>query len=163
MKDKVKVLIKVDASCQTPEVVIRAAQETELVRRLAAAVARCAKSDAPRIAVFDGNSTVLLDQGDVLRVYTAPRKLMVCSDRGTYEARCSLKEMEKNLDPDVFVRISRFELINMERVSGFDVSLSGTIQVSLDDGSATFVARRYVSAVEQRLDQLSMRGGQADE
>ena len=163
MKERVKVRIDLDASCQVPEVVIRTAKKGELVQRLVSAIERCARSNAARIAVFDGSTALLLSQEDILRVYTEPRKLMVCADGGTYEARCSLKDMEKTLDPENFVRISRFEIINMERVSGFDVSLSGTIQVKFDDGSATFVARRYVQSIEQRLDQLSAKGGRADE
>lgn len=70
--------------------------------------------------------------------------------------------MEKTLDRERFVRISRFEIINMEKVSGFDMSISGTIQVTFQDGSATFVARRYVNAIEKRLE-LLYTGGNADE
>lgn len=163
MKDRCMVRIELDASCETPEVVIRTNKETELVEKLVSAVRRCIKSDVPRIAVSDGNATALLNQEDILRVYTEPRKLMVCTDGRKYEARCSLKEMEKTLDPEFFVRISRFELINMERVSGFDVSLAGTIQVNFDDGSSTWVARRYVSAIEQKLALLYAKGGRGDE
>jgi DNA-binding LytR/AlgR family response regulator len=52
---------------------------------------------------------------------------MVCTERGTFQARCPLQEMEAMLDPETFVRISRFELINMEKATGFDLSVSGTI------------------------------------
>ena len=163
MNDRVKVRIELDPGCISPEVVIRTAQQTEFVDRLVSVIEQYAKRDMPRIAVSEGSATVLLDQMDILRVYTEPRKLMVCTDGGTFEARCSLKEMEKKLDPESFVRISRFELINMERVSGFDMGLSGTIRVAFDDGSAAWVARRYVRTIEQRLDQLTAKGGQADE
>lgn len=163
MKDRVKIRIALDPSCRTPEVVIRTDRETELVEKLVSAIERCAKSGASRIAVFDGNSALLLSQQDVVRVYTEARKLMVCAGKGKYEARCSLQEMENTLDSETFVRISRFELINMERVSGFDVSVSGTIQVTFDDGSSTWVARRYVRAIEQRLEHLYAKGGRKDE
>ena len=163
MKDKLKVRIDLDVGCASPEVIIRTAEKTEFVEKLVSLIERYAKNDVPRIAVLNGNATVLLDQMDIFRVYTETRKLMVRTVRGTFEARCSLKEMEKTLDSESFVRISRFEIINMERVSGFDVSFSGTIQVKFDDGSATFVARRYVQTIEQRLDQLYARGGQSDE
>ena len=163
MKERVKVRIDLDASCQVPEVVIRTAQKTEMVEKIISALKRCAQSDVPRIAVYDGSARRLLSQGDILRVYTEPRKLMVCTARGKFEARCSLKERETTLDPEIFVRISRFELINMEKVSGFDVSLSGTIQVMFDDGSSTFVARRYVRTIAQKLDQLYAKGGGTDE
>lgn len=163
MKDKVKIRIELDASCDVPEVIIRTPQKTEFAEKLASAVERYAKSDMPRIAVTDGSATVLLEQTDILRVYTELRKLMVHTVRGTFEARCSLKEMEKMLDPETFVRISRFEIINIEKVSGFDMGLSGTIQVLFDDGGTGWVARRFVQAIEQRLDQLSGKEGLANE
>ncbi len=163
MKEKIRLRVELDAACDTPEVVIRTARKTEFVKELASVIERYVQSDVPRIAVSDGSATILLEQKDILRVYTEPRKLMVCAERGTYEARCSLKEMEKTLNAERFVRISRFELINMEKVSGFDMGLSGTIQVNLTDGSATWVARRYVQAIEQRLDQLYAKGGHGDE
>ncbi len=163
MRDKVKVRIELDPGCVSPEVIIRTAQKTEFVEKLVSVIERYAKNDVPRIAVSDGSNTVLLDQTDIIRVYTEPRKLMVCTARDTVEARCSLKEMEKILDPENFMRISRFEIINMEKVAGFNMGLSGTIKVIFDDGSSTFVARRYVRAVEQKLDLLSAKGGRADE
>ncbi|MBR3503318.1 MAG: LytTR family transcriptional regulator [Clostridia bacterium] len=158
-----KVRIELDPSCRTPEVVIRTDQKTPLVDKLVSAIERIAKSDTPRIAVFDGSAALLLDQRDIFRVYTAPRKLMVCSGKGTFEARCSLQEIERALDEESFVRISRFEIINMEKVAGFDVSVSGTIKVAFDDGSSTWVARRYVRMIEQRLEHLYAKGGRADE
>lgn len=163
MKDRVKVRIELDPSCHTPEVVIRTDQETELVKSLVSVMERWTKTDPSRIAVSNGNATLLLSQEDILRVYTEPRKLIVCTAKGTFEARFSLQEMENMLNPDSFVRISRFEIINMEKVSGFDVSVSGTIQVTFDDGSSTWVARRYVRAIEQRLERLYAKGGRADE
>lgn len=163
MKDRMIVRVETDPACHVPEVIIRTDRETELVKKLLSAIERCARSGAPRVTVFDGNTALLLSQRDIVRVYTAPRRLMVCAAQGTYEARMSLQEMEKTLDPESFVRISRFELINMEKVAGFDLSVSGTIQVKFDDGSCTWVARRYVRAIEERLEHLYAKGGRADE
>ena len=102
--------------------------------------------------MYDGKTTLLINQDEIVRVYTEPRKLMVQTAAGeTYEARTTLKELEMALDDECFVRISRFELINMEKVSGFDVGVSGTIRVTFEDGTTSWVARRYVRAIEQKL------------
>lgn len=156
--NNVRVRVELDPACGTPEVVIRTDRETELVKKLAAAVERCARRDGPPVTVYDGNTALRLDTDRILRIYTQPRKVMVCTGSRTYESRCSLQEMETLLGAERFVRISRFEIINMERVIGFDVSVSGTIQVRFEDGSATWVARRYVHAIEQRLEHLIAKG-----
>ena len=63
----------------------------------------------------------------------------------------TLAEMEARLNRCRFLRISRSEIINLNKVSNFDFSLSGTIQVHFDDGSSTWVARRYVRAIQEIL------------
>ena len=152
MNNKVKVRVEIDPSCNEPEVVIRTDRETEYIRKLASDIDKIAEKDVPQIRVYDGRSSLLISQDEIIRVYTEPRKLMVQTAVGeTYEARSTLKELEMVLDEECFVRISRFEVINMDRVAGFDVSVSGTIRVTFEDGTISWVARRYVRAIEQKL------------
>ena len=152
MNNKVKVRVEIDPSCNESEVVIRTDRETEYIRKLASDIDKIAEKDVPQIRVYDGRSSLLISQDEIIRVYTEPRKLMVQTAVGeTYEARSTLKELEMVLDEECFVRISRFEVINMERVAGFDVSVSGTIRVTFEDGTISWVARRYVRAIEQKL------------
>ena len=77
--------------------------------------------------------------------------------------RCTLRELEEILDARWFVRISRFEIINMNWVSGFDLSVKGTIKVTFEDGSYTWVTRRFVPSIGQRLADLAERGDEQDE
>jgi len=49
------------------------------------------------------------------------------------------------------VRISNSEIINLRKVKAFDLSLAGTIQVSLLNGTVTYVSRRYVPKIKQVL------------
>lgn len=163
MKHKVKIRIEIDSGFTTPEIIIRTDQQTELVNRIVSAIGQCAENDINRIRVYDGNAAHLLDQEEILRVYTELRKLVVCSSRGTFEARGTLQNMEKLLDAERFVRISRFEIINMEKVTGFDVSVSGTIRVLFEDGSFTWAARRYVHTIENKLEQFYGEGGRNDD
>lgn len=154
MKRKVNIRIEIDPEFTTPEITIRTDQKTDLVEKIVSAIEQCAKNDTPRIRVYDGNTAILLDQKEILRVHTESRKLIVCSDRGSFEAHTTLQNMEKLLDADHYLRISRFEIINIEKVAGFDVNVSGTIRVLFEDDSFTWVARRYVRTIEDKLEQL---------
>ena len=151
MKNTVKVRVEIDPSCSETEVIIRTDQQSPLTERLVAAIAQCGEAQSPRITVYRDETLRMLNQSEIIRAHTEPRKLIICADSGEWEARCTLKELEEKLDADAFIRISRFEVVNINRIVRFDFSFTGTIRVDFDDGSFTWVARRYVNAIEERL------------
>ncbi len=153
MKNKVIIRTEIDPSCQIPEVIIRAKEKTAAVDQIIAAIERHAERERHKITAYQGSVMRLVSQRDIIRVYTETRKLIVCTHTGDYEVRCPLRELEEILDEDWFMRISRFEIVNLNMVSGFDFNLSGTIRVTFTDGSSTWVARRYVQSIKHRLTQ----------
>ena len=143
MKNDVTVRVEEDASIDGIEVIIKAEERSALVEDIVLAVERCASDRNPRITVYQGNSRKSLSQQDIIRIYTENRKLIVRTN--------TLRDLEEVLDRESFVRISRFEIVNMTRVEAFDFSLSGTIKITFEDESSTYVARRYVHEIEQKL------------
>ena len=144
MKNDVTVRVEEDASIDGIEVIIKAEERSALVEDIVLAVERCASDRNPRITVYQGNSRKSLSQQDIIRIYTENRKLIVRTVKNEYVARNTLRDLEEVLDRESFVRISRFEIVNMTRVEAFDFSLSGTIKITFEDESSTYVARRYV-------------------
>ena len=151
MSGKAHIRLEIDASCQIPEVIIRTGQQTELAERIISAVERCLENEYPPITAYQRDTLVFVAQNDIIRVYTENRKLILRTKDGRYELRQPLKELEEKLDKEHFVRISRFEIINLRKVTAFDFSNTGTIRVLFQDGSATWVARRYVQSIQQTL------------
>ena len=151
MKKTVSVLVQIDPSCDSPDVIIRTNKRTALVENIVRAVEQCVQEEAPYVTAYQGDAAHRIRQQDILRVHTEPRKVIVRTASGLYEARCPLRELEEALDADRFQRISRFEIVNISRIASFDFSVSGTIKVIFDDGSSTWVARRYVRAIQQAL------------
>lgn len=151
MKSKLKIRIEIDSSCEEPEVVIRTNEKTGEIEDIAAAVEQYLESDYPKVRAFRDDVMYFFSQKDVFRVYTEMRKLIVCTVSGSYEARSTLKEQEEMLDPEMFIRISRFELVNINKITSFDFGVSGTIKVTFEDGSSTWVARRYVRTIQEAI------------
>lgn len=131
---EIRVLVEADA---------RTAEVEALLKRL----------QAPgRIAAYDERGEVLLEMGEIIRVYTQQRRVLVDSDRGCFSLRARLYELEERLDPTEFVRISNSEIVNRRRILRLDFSLTGTIRLSLKGGMETYVSRRYVSRIRRMFE-----------
>lgn len=143
-----QVEVKIDNSYTDAKIIIMAASMTEEIEE----ILKKLSSDAPKIISGIRNDKVeVLDQKDLIRVYAASGKVFAVTDKGEYTIRLRLYELEERLDVHQFVRISNSEIINIKKVSNFDLSFSGTICVKLTNGTVTYVSRRYVAKIKKFL------------
>jgi two-component system, LytTR family, response regulator len=68
----------------------------------------------------------------------------------TYTIRCTLEDLSRQLDPDQFARISRSELINLDRVREMQPSFHGERRVILKNGHTMTWTRRFRSSWSPR-------------
>ncbi|MGN0432648.1 MAG: LytTR family DNA-binding domain-containing protein [Lachnospiraceae bacterium] len=140
--------IKIDSTLKEPKVIIMADRMSEEVKALAAKLS----AEAPQmLAGFQEDSLKILEQTDIFRIYCNGGKVYAVTGDGEYLLRLRLYELEERLDKSSFVRISNSEIINLKKVRNFDLSFSGTICVSLSDGTVTYVSRRFVAKIKQVL------------
>ena len=154
MKHPVEIKIQIDPQCHDPVILIRTDQKTQRVEDIVHAIETCIDSSYPLIAGYHGSEMELLSQRDIIRVYVEARKVRICTDEGIFDSRKTLSWLESVLNTDRFVRISRFEIVNIRRIARFDFTFAGTVHIVFDDGNVTWVARRYVHAIQQRLNRF---------
>ena len=143
-----RVEIKIDANCVEARVEIHAGEMTDEVVELAHKISEY--TPAVLVGYRDGNA-VVLDVCKVVRFYAASQKVFAVTSEGEYTMRRRLYELEQQLPVD-FVRISNSEIVILKEVKGFDLSFTGTICVKFRDGTTTYVSRRYVSKIKQKLE-----------
>lgn len=143
-----KIEIKVDDTAAETKVIIVTREVTESVQTL---VKRLSEEHPKVIAGFSEDTVRLLEQEEILRIYAADGKVFAVTEKGEFTLRLRLYELEERLDKKRFVRISNSEIVNLGKVKGFDLSFSGTIRVSLTNGTSTYVSRRYVSKIKTTL------------
>jgi len=143
-----QVEIKIDSSVTEPKVVILTDQINEEINEI---FRKLSDAESQMIAGFQNDTVTLLDQDTILRIYAANGKVFAATEKGEYLLRLRLYELDARLRRDRFVRISNSEIINLKKVRHFDLSFSGTICVSLSDGTTTYVSRRYVSKIKDLL------------
>ena len=144
----VDIEIKIDSEYKIPKVIILTDNVNEEINLL---VARLSEEAPQLISVFRNNELRILEQDEIIRVYSSDGKIIAATDEGEYTLRQRLYEMEERLDSKKFARISNSEIINLKRVKKFDLSFVGTICVTLKDSTVTYVSRRYVSKIKKIL------------
>ena len=138
--------VKIDPSCHEPKLILCTDKLTDEITLL---LKKLSEETPEVITGFSGQNVALLAQSDLFRIYTANGKVFAQTEREEYQIRLRLYELEQRLDKRMFARISHSEIINLKQVKSFDLSLTGTIRVSLSNGTATYVSRRYVSKIKQ--------------
>ena len=138
--------------CREPEaaevrVLVTAAERTPeveaLLRRIRA---------LPAVIAYDDRGEVPLRAEEIIRIYTEGRRVRVDSDRGSFDLRSRLYELEEKLGAADFVRISNSEIVQKGRILRLDFSLTGTIRLMLEGGIETYVSRRYVSRIRRMFE-----------
>ena len=85
---------------------------------------------------------------------TADGKLVrVITTGGVYSAKQSLQNVGNLLNSRLFLRISRFELINLAKVRKYDFTIGGTLRVEFEGGMETWASRRYIPLIREKLAQ----------
>lgn len=140
--------IKIDHHVKEPKVIIVTDKMTD---ELGALIDKLQEDQIDLIAGFQEDKVEILDPHNIYRIFTEQGKVVAETDHGHYQLRLRLYELEEILARERFVRISNGEIINLKKVKNFDLSFVGTIYVSLTNGSATYVSRRYVAKIKKRL------------
>lgn len=140
--------IKMDENCKETKVIIVTDKMTDEIHALINRLHR----DTPEILMgMQNDSLEILQQQDIFQIYGEQGKVIAVTEKGKYLLKLRLYELEERLDQKSFVRISHSEIINLKKVKKFDLSYSGTIAVSLINGSVTYVSRRYVAKIKKVL------------
>ncbi len=93
-------------------------------------------------------SVFRFSQSDILRVYAEDNRVFCQVGHERYLLHARLYEMEELLDPELFVRISKWEIVNKHKILRLDVSLSGSIGVALEGDVKTHTSRRYMQKIK---------------
>ncbi len=98
-----------------------------------------------------GNKCILV-AGEVSRIFAQKQKVYAVAENQTYELPRKLYELEKELDPATFIRISKSEIINMHKIKMLDMNTMGTIKVIMQEGTETYTSRRNVTRLKKALE-----------
>jgi len=100
---------------------------------------------------YRDDNMVLLQYNEIYRVYTENQKLFAMTSSGKYLLKMRLYEIETMLIKHQFIKVSRFEIINVTQIKEIENLYSGNIKIIFKYGESTFVSRRFVSQIKRKL------------
>ena len=118
------------------------------------------RGDAPRklerVAVKAAGQVCFLKLSEIDWIEAAD--YYACLHVGTknHLLRRSLSELEDELDPNIFCRVHRSSIVNLERVRGLRLRADGEYEVRLESGASVRLSRRYRKQLQERM------GGRGD-
>ena len=143
-----QVEIRIDSTVREPKVIVLTDRMTDEVNEI---VRKISEAEPAMLAGFREDTVTVLDPEEIYRIYAANGKVFAVTGKAEYTLRMRLYEVEERFRRSSFVRISNSEMINLKTVRSFDLSLAGTICVSLKNGETAYVSRRYVSRIKEAL------------
>ena len=146
---KVHIRFEQDASLDHIDVVIRAPDQDDSVTDL---INRISARPPDMLTAYDENGNVRkLDQRWIVLASVNGKLVDLITDDGIWHIRQTLQNLEDNLDKQRFVRISRYEIVNVEKILKYDFTVAGTLRIELTGGMETWASRRCIPAIRRRL------------
>ncbi len=140
---------ELDPNLDNIEVVIRASVQDEEVTAL---MERLSEPVPDSLTVFDGYGNMrMLSPYSIILASVEGKLVNIITEDGSWYARQSLQSLENTLDNKRFLRISRFEIVNLDKVLHYDFTLAGTLRLELAGGMETWASRRCIPAIRKRL------------
>ena len=138
-----------DPSLEKIEVVIRASEQDPDVTAL---MDQLTRPEPDTITVFDRNGIVRsLQTEEIISASMDGKRVKIVTEEGAWYTRCTLQSLEKTLDRKRFLRISRYELVNLDKVLHYDFTVAGTLRLELMGGIETWASRRCIPQIRKRL------------
>ena len=142
-----------DGSLNGIEITISAPERNEQVEEILARFADLHRYiDLPSY----GGGHVRLRRDDIIRIFSENRNNYVCTAEETVRTTASVSELERQLGAGGFLRISRFEIINLDKAIHFDFSIVGELKIKMEADQTVFASRRYIPVIRDYL-----KGGDA--
>ncbi|MDU0354858.1 LytTR family DNA-binding domain-containing protein [Paraglaciecola aquimarina] len=124
---------------------------TDILHKLASGETIGPRTFANVLAIKDGAEITRVPIQDVQWIDAAGDYMCVHTTARTHIMRRTMKELENNLDPKVFVRVHRSVIVNIQYVEKLVSHISGEYHLILSNKEELKVSRSYRDRVKQMI------------
>lgn len=144
----------IDRAIETWERIEGGGAEDWQARLLEAVNAVAPPKPMTRVPVRAGETIRLVPLEDVLWFYVRDKLVSLVTAEGELDTQfTTIQELERKLDPEVFFRIHRSMLVNLDHVKEIQPWFSGTLKVVMDDADASEldVSREHARRLRRQI------------
>ena len=129
------------------QVIIQCRQADEQVMRLKSHI----ELFDNKIQAKDDTEICLVDAKDVLYFESVDNRIFLYTDKKVLETKLRLYELEETLPKEDFIRISKSQIVNINKISKLKPEINRTILVTMCNGEQLYISRKYVKAFRDLL------------
>jgi two-component system LytT family response regulator len=104
-----------------------------------------------KIAIKDGSDITLIRVADIEWVDAAGDYMCVHAQGNTHIMRITMRQLSEKLNPDVFLRVHRSTIVNVNLITGAQALTNGEYTLTLSNGTKLKVSRSYRDVIKQFL------------
>lgn len=147
----IKLEIIIDKNLEENLIKLYTNSYTEEIKEIEEILNKYQTSSKNILTVFKDDQVFVVDAKDIIRIYSENKNVFIETKKDSYKSRLRLYEIEERLEKNNFIRISRFEIINIKYIEKLDLSFTGTVAVSLKNGKVSYVSRRNLKEFKNIL------------
>lgn len=91
-----------------------------------------------------------LKKDDIYYFDSTDDRVYLYAEKEVYSVKKKLYELEEEL-PSSFLRCSKAQIVNLDKIVRFAPAFSGRFQAWLDNGEKIVISRQYVPALKEKL------------
>jgi len=125
----------------------RTMANTQNGTHIADVVAKLRKEDryVKRILIPNDGRSFFIPVAQIARLESDGNNVTVYARNGTYSLRSTLDAIEARLDPELFARVHRSHVVNIDEIAEINPWFHGDYKIVMRDGSEIAWSRRYAA------------------
>ena len=142
-----KITIETPLPGQEDEIIVRCTALDEGLMRLIYAL----KTQQDKMMGYVEDKIVKLEPGEVFYFESVDNKVFAYTDKGVYEVRRKLYEIEEEYGHMDFLRISKSSMVNIAKIAYLKPIFNGRFEAKLKNDEKIIISRQYIPELKKKL------------
>ncbi len=142
-----KIEIHVDENVEDIDITVTCKHLTPEIEKILAALRLLDK----QLTVKKGIETYLLDVEEIIYIESVDRKCFIYTAAEVFESDYKLYELEKSLEENGFLRVSKSCLIRLKSIHSLRADIDRRIRITMSNGEQLIASRFYADELKNRL------------